>query len=76
MAVNAPESYVKPKLMEKGLHANLFRRRSLMMYLGSGSLILKDARHPCLEVQDDMSFIPNDVEMIKSKSCQTLIDRY
>ncbi|EED80646.1 predicted protein [Postia placenta Mad-698-R] len=50
VAVNAPESYVKPKLMEKG----------------SGSLILKDARHPCLEVQDDMSFIPNDVEMIKT----------
>jgi len=35
---------------------------------GSGSLVLKDARHPCLEVQDDMSFIPNDVEMIKDKS--------
>lgn len=52
VAINAPESYVKPKLMEKG----------------SGSLILKDARHPCLEVQDDMSFIPNDVEMIKNES--------
>ena len=35
--------------------------------LGSGSLVLKDSRHPCLEVQDDVRFIPNDVEMIKSK---------
>jgi len=35
---------------------------------GTGSLILKEARHPCLEVQDDVSFIANDVEMVKEKS--------
>ncbi|OSD08187.1 DNA mismatch repair protein [Trametes coccinea BRFM310] len=52
VAVNAPESYVKPEILERG----------------SGSLVLKDARHPCLEVQDDVSFIPNDVEMIKDES--------
>ncbi|KAI0689572.1 muts domain V-domain-containing protein [Cytidiella melzeri] len=52
VAVNAPETYVKPTVLEKG----------------SGSLVLKDARHPCLEVQDDVSFIPNDVEMIKDES--------
>ena len=39
----------------------------LMCYQGSGSLILKEARHPCLEIQEDMSFIPNDVEMIKGE---------
>ena len=33
--------------------------------VGTGDLVLKDARHPCLEVQDDISFIPNDVEMVK-----------
>ena len=49
VAVNAPELYVKPSMLEKG----------------SGSLILQDARHPCLEVQDEVSFIPNDIEMEK-----------
>jgi len=34
-------------------------------HVGTGDLVLKDARHPCLEVQDDVSFIPNDVEMVK-----------
>ncbi|KAH9039589.1 DNA mismatch repair protein [Lactarius pseudohatsudake] len=52
VAVNAPEAYVKPTVVEKG----------------TGNLVLRDARHPCLEVQDDISFIPNDVEMVKDKS--------
>ncbi|TRM69557.1 muts domain V-domain-containing protein [Schizophyllum amplum] len=52
VSVNAPITYVKPKVVERG----------------NGSLILKEARHPCLEVQDEVNFIPNDVEMIKDKS--------
>ncbi|KAJ7021388.1 muts domain V-domain-containing protein [Mycena alexandri] len=52
VSVNAPEPYIKPKVTERG----------------TGDLVLRDARHPCLEVQDDVSFIPNDVEMVKDKS--------
>ena len=33
--------------------------------LGSSRLVLQEARHPCLALQDGISFIPNDVEMIK-----------
>ncbi|KAF4616671.1 hypothetical protein D9613_008625 [Agrocybe pediades] len=44
--------YTKPEVLQKG----------------SGSILLKDARHPCLEMQDGIEFIPNDVEMVKDES--------
>lgn len=52
VANNAPIPYVKPKVLEKG----------------SGDLILKESRHPCLETLPDINFIPNDVEMKKNES--------
>lgn len=33
--------------------------------MGSGILRLKESRHPCVEVQEGVSFIPNDCEFKK-----------
>ncbi|KAI8902032.1 muts domain V-domain-containing protein [Globomyces pollinis-pini] len=33
-----------------------------------GGILLTSARHPCLEVQDDVSFIANDVQLVKDES--------
>ncbi|CAG8456480.1 9119_t:CDS:10 [Diversispora eburnea] len=51
-AAHAPKSYVRPKINEKG----------------EGRFLLKNSRHPCLEVQDDVSFISNNVELVKDQS--------
>lgn len=34
--------------------------RPTMREIGSGKLSVKGCRHPCLEWQDDMQFIPNE----------------
>ena len=52
VSANAPSTYIKPIVNE----------------MGTGNLILKEARHPCLEVQEEISFIPNDVEMIRGET--------
>ena len=52
VAVHAPTAYVRPKM-----HAR-----------GQGNTVLKDARHPCMEMQDDVTFITNDVSLARGSS--------
>ncbi len=52
VSVHAPTSYVRPKMHPRG----------------EGSTILKEARHPCMEMQDDIQFITNDVSLIRGSS--------
>ena len=35
--------------------------------LGEGDIILQEARHPCVEMQDDVEFIPNDCQLEREK---------
>jgi DNA mismatch repair protein MSH2 len=50
-AALAPIEYVRPK----------------MLPAGTGVLKVEAARHPCLECQDDLDFIPNSYSMTKDK---------
>jgi DNA mismatch repair protein MSH2 len=52
VSVHAPTSYVRPKMHSRG----------------TGDTILKESRHPCLEMQDDVSFITNDVTLRRGTS--------
>ncbi|TVY59220.1 DNA mismatch repair protein msh-2, partial [Lachnellula suecica] len=51
-SVHAPTSYVRPKMHPRG----------------EGNTILKEARHPCMEMQDDIQFITNDVTLTRGSS--------
>ncbi|XP_065649917.1 DNA mismatch repair protein Msh2 isoform X2 [Hydra vulgaris] len=52
VASQAPIPFVRPKVYP----------------LGSDKIILSGSRHPCLEVQDDISFIANDVKLVKGEA--------
>jgi DNA mismatch repair protein MSH2 len=52
VSVHAPTAYTRPKIHPRG----------------TGNTILKEARHPCMEMQDDISFITNEVSLIRGES--------
>ncbi|ORY10211.1 DNA mismatch repair protein MSH2 [Clohesyomyces aquaticus] len=57
VSVHAPTSYVRPKMHPRG----------------TGNTVLKEARHPCMEAQDDISFITNDVTLDRTSSSFLII---
>ncbi|KAK4226632.1 putative DNA mismatch repair protein msh-2 [Podospora fimiseda] len=56
-AAYAPTSYVRPTIHLRG----------------QGQTVLVEARHPCLEMQDDVSFITNDVTLSRDESSFLII---
>jgi DNA mismatch repair protein MSH2 len=51
-SLHAPVAYVRPKIHPRG----------------EGKTVLTEARHPCMEMQDDIQFITNDVELTRESS--------
>lgn len=51
-SAHAPKTYVRPR----------------MHPLGEGDIVLHEARHPCMELQDDVVFIANDVALRRDTS--------
>lgn len=60
VAVTAPIPYVRPQITESSPKEGR-------------QIVLKDLRHPFIELQDDMNFIPNDVEFKENSSNMYLI---
>lgn len=52
MAANAPRPFVRPEMRARG----------------EGRLALRGSRHPCVEAQNAVDFIPNDCEMVRGES--------
>ncbi|CCH44419.1 DNA mismatch repair protein [Wickerhamomyces ciferrii] len=50
----APVPYIKPKMYP--------------LNSTEGKTIVKEARHPCVEMQDGVTFIANDVELVKNET--------
>ncbi|CUS08870.1 unnamed protein product [Tuber aestivum] len=52
VSVHAPSPYIKPKMHSRG----------------EGNAILKEAQHSCMEMQDDIQFVTNNVSLRRGSS--------
>jgi len=60
LGASAPIQYVRPVLVDDECGSADGENRS--------AIVLKKSRHPCVEAQDSVSFIPNDVSLTKGES--------
>lgn len=68
VSASAHPPYVKPTLTEMGKCVTvIIRPTSMSIPAGKGDIILCECRHPCVEQQDDIVFIPNDVSLTRGQ---------
>jgi DNA mismatch repair protein MSH2 len=73
VAYTAPYSYIRPEMKDLGTGNVVLKKGKYSKY---GNFIFNApylARHPVLEIQPDMTFIPNDTDLVRGESSFQII---
>lgn len=70
VSASAHPPYVRPAITEMGKCVEVTIKPTIhALPSGKGDIILSGCRHPCVEQQDDIVFIPNDVSLTRGQCC-------